>query len=313
LTVWIGRFGPTHPDIRIDAAATGSGVGIASATSGSAQIGASDAYLNDAQMKPKDLLNIPLAVSAQEIDYNVPELRGAPPLHLSGSVLAGIYAGTIPRWDDPVIAALNPGLTLPHHVIVPVRRTDGSGDTFLFTKYLSLSTATWDQTVHYGTNVHWPKNANATEGTGNAGMIVTCSDAPYSIAYVGISYADRAQSAGLEVAAVQNRTGRFVLPTTAATQATAAAMQSTVPDDGRLSMIYTPGASAYPLVNFEYAIVKSEQSAPGSAAALRDFLNWVVSQNQGNDAALLGAVHFAPLPERVRVIAKREISAITGP
>lgn len=313
LTVWIAGFGATHRNVRVDAAPTGSGVGIASAISGRAHIGGSDAYATDDQIKANGLVNIPLAVSAQEIDYNVPELRGAPALRLSGPVLAGIYAGTIPRWDDPQIAALNPGVKLPHHVVLPVRRTDGAGDTFIFTEYLSLSTAWWDSTVHFGTRVQWPKNPNALEGSGNAGAIEACAHAPYSIAYVGISYAERVHGEKLEPAAVQNRSGAFVLPTTAATLATAEALESAVPDDGRLSMVYTPGAGAYPLINFEYAIVKAAQRAPGSAAALRDFLDWIVTPDEGNDPTLLATVHFAPLPDRVRAIAKREIAAITGP
>jgi phosphate transport system substrate-binding protein len=269
--------------------------------------------LSDAQMKANDLLNVPLAVSAQEVDYNVPELRAAPPLRLSGPVLADIYDGSIARWDDPRILALNPGRVLPHHVIIPIHRTDGSGDTFIFTQYLSFSTPSWDQTVHFGTLVHWPANKKAAEGTGNAGVIDTARNTPYSIAYVGISYAERARTAGLTFAALQNRSGAFVLPTLEATLATAEAMARAVPDDGRLSMTYTPGAGAYPLVNFEYAIVRAEQSAPGSAVALRDFLGWVVAPDQGNDPMLLATVHFVPLPERVRDIAKRLIASISGP
>jgi phosphate transport system substrate-binding protein len=78
-------------------------------------------------------------------------------------------------------------------------------------------------------------------------------------------------------------------------------------------MVYAPGPAVYPLVNFEYAIVKTGQTVPGTAAMLRDFLGWIVAPDKGNDSVLLGSVHFAPLPERVRDIARREISAISGP
>jgi phosphate transport system substrate-binding protein len=313
LTVWIERFESGHSDVQIDAAATGSGDGIRAAVTGRVEIGGTDAYLDDRQMLQHDLLNVPLAVSAQEVAYNVPELRGAAPLHLTGPVLAGMYDGSIATWDDPQIAALNPGRTLPHHGIVLVHRTDGSGDTFYFTQYLSRSTPMWDRNTHFGTRVHWPSTAATLEGTGNAGMIETCANAAYSIAYVGISYADRARAAGLDVAAIQNRSGAFVLPTVASTRATAEAMAAAVPDDGRLSLVYSSGPDAYPLVNFEYVVVKIAQSAPGTAAAMRDFLNWIVAPDGGNDAALLASVHFAPLPARVRSLARREISSITGP
>jgi phosphate transport system substrate-binding protein len=313
LTVWIERFESAHGDVRIDAAATGSGDGIRAAVTGRAELGGTDAYLDDRQMQQHDLLNVPLAVSAQEVAYNVPELRGAAPLRLTGPVLAGMYDGSITTWDDRRIAALNPGRTLPHHGIVLVHRTDGSGDTFYFTQYLSRSTPAWDRNTHFGTRVHWPSTPSALEGTGNAGMIETCANASYSVAYIGISYAGRASAAGLDVAAVQNRSGAFVLPTVASTRATAEAMAAAVPDDGRLSLVYSSGPDAYPLVNFEYVIVKVEQSVPGTAAAMRDFLNWIVAPDGGNDATLLASVSFAPLPARVRSLARREISTITGP
>lgn len=272
ISVWIQQFEQTHPDVVVDGAATGSSAGITAALNGQVQIGASDAFLPDARMK-QGLLNIPLAVSAQEVVYNVPELHSGPPLHLSGPLLAGMYDGTISTWDDAKIAGLNPGRTLPHHAILPEHRTDGSGDTSLFTQYLSLSTPSWAQGTGFGTNVRWPANPKAIEGTGNAGMINTAAGAAYSVAYIGISYAGRAEASGLEVAAIQNRSGAFVLPTVEATAATAKALASSAPEDGRLSMIYSAGPEAYPLVNFEYAVVRVKQSGQDTATALRDFLS----------------------------------------
>jgi phosphate transport system substrate-binding protein len=312
MTVWIKRFARAEGGVQIDAGATGSGVGISAATNGSVQIGASDAYLSDKQMAAGGLLNIPLAVSAQEVDYNVPELRGGPPLQLTADVLGGMYAGTLQFWDDPKIAALNPGRTLPHHAILPVVRADGSGDTFIFTEYLSLALPAWDSTIHYGANVRWPHLRRRLYGTGNAGMIDTCSRAPYSIAYIGISYAERARASGIDVAALRNRSGAFVLPTTGVIRETASAEAASTPDNGRLSMIYSAGTDAYPIVNFEYAIVKAEQPVTGVATPLREFLDWIVDSQSGNDPELLSTVHFAPLPERVRAIARREIASITG-
>lgn len=313
MSAWGGAFGKVEPSVRVDANATGSGVGISSAMSGFADIGASDAFLTDAQLKGHALLDIPLAVSAQEIVYNVPELRGAAPLRLSGPVLAGIYTGSVTFWDAPEIASINPGVTLPHHTILPVRRADGSGDTALFTEYLSLTTPAWDRTVHFGTNVHWPRVKSVLFGTGNAGLVDTAANAAYSVGYLGISYAQRAQAEGLAVAAVENKAGAFVLPTTGAIGATAAGAANLVPPDGRCSIIDLPGPGAYPLVNFEYAIVGGAQRKRGMAQALRDFLTWIVTPSEGNDPALLAQVHFAPLPAHVREIALRQIASIAGP
>jgi phosphate transport system substrate-binding protein len=313
MTSWSTAFGRLDPDVRFDDNATGSGVGISSAISGFADIGASDAFLSDAQLGAHKIEDVPLAVSAQEIVYDVPELRGAAQLRLSGPVLAGIYDGSIADWDAPEIAALNPGLPLPHHAILPVRRTDGSGDTSLFTEYLSRTTPSWDRTVHFGTSVHWPPNKKALFGPGNAGVINAAANAAYSIAYVGISYADRAQAEGLQAAALQNKAGAFVAPSTHVFASTADGAANLVPADGRLSIIDSSGAGAYPLVNFEYAVVGTVQRKRGMAKALRDFLTWVVTPSEGNDPALLAEVHFAPLPDRVRDVALKQIAAITGP
>jgi phosphate transport system substrate-binding protein len=101
------------------------------------------------------MLNIPLCISMQMVNYNLPGLNGKH-LKLSGPVLAGMYSGTILYWDDAAIKALNPGVKLPHHAIIPVHRTDGSGDTFIFSQYLSFSTPSWSKSVGYGTTVSWP-------------------------------------------------------------------------------------------------------------------------------------------------------------
>jgi phosphate transport system substrate-binding protein len=312
MTRWIGLYGALHRAMSFRAAPTGSGVGIRAATTGDAQIGASDTYLSDALVKDGRLVNIPLAVSAGEIDYNIPELRGGPALQLSGPILAGIYAGTIASWDDPLIAEINPGRSLPHHTILPVHRSDGSGDTSLFTEFLSRSTPSWDRSVHFGTDVRWPVNPRALESVGNAGVIDMASRVPYSVAYVGISYTARAQVAKLDVAALRDRDGAYVLPTD---ENLAASVQAAgaLPADGRLSIIYRAGRATYPIVNFEYAVVRTKQTAPGMASALRDFLAWIVSPTTGNAPDLLSEVHMLPLPSQAREVAIQQIKSISGP
>jgi phosphate transport system substrate-binding protein len=308
---WIQAYGLQHRAVRIRAAPTGSGAGIRAALSGDADIGASDAFLNDDQIRGR-LQNIPLAVSAQEIAYNIPELRDGPPLRLSGPILAGIYAGSIVSWDDRPIVEANPGRNIPHHAILPVHRSDGAGDTFLFTQYLSRSDPAWEQSVHFGTEVQWPNTPRSLTGVGNAGVLDTAARARYSVAYLGISFDARARAAGLATAAIANADGSFVLPTNDAIAATLRVAKE-LPSDGRLSLVYLRGPAAYPIVNFEYAIVKTTQRVPGHAAALRDFLQWIVAPSGGNDPALLSEVHFLPLPSRARAIALAQIGAIAGP
>ncbi|HEX3984323.1 MAG TPA: phosphate ABC transporter substrate-binding protein PstS, partial [Acidisoma sp.] len=154
--LWVQGYGKIDPSLRVTTQSTGSGTGIAQAIAGIAQIGASDAYMAGPQVKKHpDMLNIPLAISAQNIVYNVPGLNNRN-LNLSGPVLAGIYSGKITNWNDKAIADINPGVTLPDHKILPIHRTDGSGDTFIFTQYLTKSTPEWASSVAYGTTVSWP-------------------------------------------------------------------------------------------------------------------------------------------------------------
>ncbi len=137
---WVGAYAKVDPSVQMTANSSGSGAGIAGAVAKQVQIGTSDAYMTDNQaMANPHVLNIPLAISAQTVDANLPELRGAA-LKLSGPVLANIYTGKIRTWDAPEIAAMNRGVALPHHAIVPVRRAEGSGDTFIFTQFLTFST-----------------------------------------------------------------------------------------------------------------------------------------------------------------------------
>ncbi len=139
--------------MQITTQSTGSGIGISQAVSGLAQIGASGAYLSNAMMKQHaGMLNIPLAISSQMVNFNLPGLN-KDHIKLSGPVLADIYMGKITMWNHPQIAAMNQGVKLPAQKIIPVHRTDGSGDTFIFTQYLSATTPAWLSSIAYGTTV----------------------------------------------------------------------------------------------------------------------------------------------------------------
>jgi phosphate transport system substrate-binding protein len=312
MEIWSTAYGSGHPDVHIETLANGSGAGIAAAISGEVQIGASDAPLQDQQMVAPPMINVPLAVSAQQVNYHVTEL-GKVPLKLNGPVLASIYNGSVALWDDPRIAQLNPGVTLPHHRIVPIRRAEASGDTYIFTEYLSRSSPQWDQAVHYGTSVEWPRVDTALADLGNTGVIQLCHHVPYSIAYVGISLLDHARADGLGIASLQNRDGQFLQPDARSISAAVQSGVTTVPKDGRMSLVFVPGTGAYPIVNFEYAIVRQQQSAADVAAALRAFLGWAVDPAAGNGAAFLDQVHFLALPHNVLDFSRSQIASIHGP
>ena len=168
----------THPGIHITTASTGSGAGIDQAVSGAAQIGTSDAYMSDAQArKSPQIINVPMAISALTVNYNLPGLNGTH-LKLDGPTLAGIYTGKIRSWDDKSIATLNPDVKLPHNDIIPVRRSEGSGDTFVFTQYLTFSTQSWEDKLGYGTSIAWPTVAGGLSAEGNLGVLQDGSEDP---------------------------------------------------------------------------------------------------------------------------------------
>jgi phosphate transport system substrate-binding protein len=208
--MWISDYPGVAPGVTLTAAATGSGEGLRQAIAGQVQIGASDAYMSDerAEQNP-EIKNIPLAISAQTVNYNITGLNGAG-LKLDGPTLAGIYAGRITEWDADSIKAMNPSVNLPHQTIVPIRREDASGDTFIFTQFLDFSTQSWQDKIGYGTTVDWPAVAGERTATSNDEMVKTLAATPYSVAYVGISFRDAIAKAGLGTAMLKNQNSKFV-------------------------------------------------------------------------------------------------------
>jgi phosphate transport system substrate-binding protein len=307
---WVAAYANISPGLHIEVAATGSEAGINQAIANQVQIGTSDAYMTDVQaMANPHILNIPLAISAQTVDANLPELRGIT-LKLSGPVLAGIYSGKIREWDAAPIAELNRGARLPHHEIVPVHRADGSGDTFIFTQFLSFSSPEWEKSTYYGTTVPWPQVPGTLTASGNAGMAQKLCTTPYAIGYLGASFEAVADKSGLKPAMLQNEDGKFVLPTAATITAAAAALTPRTPPDERLTLVFAPGADSYPLINYEYAIVSEKQPDPKVAAAISSFLLWSIAPQGGSTPTFLDPVNFIPLPTSIRARSEIQIAKI---
>ena len=304
--LWVPAYTASHPGANITTTSTGSGAGIAQSLKGLVNIGASDAYLSNTMASAHpNMLSIPLAISSQAINYNLPGITN---LKLSGPILAGIYSGKITNWNDPAIAAANPGVSLPNHVIIPIHRTDGSGDTFIFTQYLTASDSNWASSVKFGTSVSWPAVAGGIGANGNQGMVSAAKANPYSVAYIGVSFADQAAQAGLGQAELLNKAGKYVLPTPATISAAAASVADSTPADERISMVFAPGENAYPIVNYEYAIINANQPTPAIAGAVQDFLTWAITE--GNSMSYLSQVHFIPLPSAVVALSKAQIQKI---
>ncbi len=293
---WVSGFGAMHSNISSSSGSDGSGTGITDSETGVVDIGASDAYLPPATYSSYPTLeNIPTAISAQVVAYNVPGIT-TQHLKLNGTVLSDIYDGTVKNWDASAIAMLNPGVKLPDLGIVPVHRSDSSGDTFLFTTYLADTVPSgWAASEGASPSASFPSVSGGLGAKGNSGMVATCGATKGCIAYIGISYLSDIASARLHYAALQNKAGGFELPTKATIEAEASSFTN-VPANGSISLIDGPATGAYPIINFEYLIVKTNQSSATTAQAVKALIAWAVSPSGGNAASYLGPVNFQPLP-----------------
>jgi phosphate transport system substrate-binding protein len=308
--LWSSGYSTTYPSVTIQTAGTGSGAGITGATTGTADIGASDAYLSPAEVTATPtLLNIPLAISAQLITYNIPGVTAH--LKLTGKVISSIYQGKITNWNASAIASLNPGVTLPSLPIVTLHRSDSSGDTFLFSSFLSATDPSgWGKTVGFNTALTFPSAPGALGEMGNSGMVAECKVVPGCIAYVGISYLTQALQSGLGYAQLQNGAKQFELPSPATITAEAASFTSKTPPNGTISLIYGKAKGGYPIVNYAYAVVNDKQSSSSTAKDIRSVLEWAVNATDGNAASYLAQVNFQALPAPVIAQSLKQIKKI---
>jgi len=309
--LWAGGYSQKYSSTTIQTAGTGSGTGISEAENGTINIGASDAYLSPTVVSANPTLkNIPLAISAQIVAYNVPGVTAH--IKLSGQILSKIYQGTITKWNDSSIASANPGLTLPATSIVTLHRSDSSGDTFLFTTYLSKADPSgWGTKIGYNTTVPWPNAPGALGESGNSGMVSGCKATPGCIAYVGISYLTQALQAGLGYAALQNGAGQYQLPTQQAIAIQAAGYVKKTPANGTISLIYGNIKGGYPIINYEYAIVNGKQSSSSTAKNIRSVLEWAINKNYGANSSYLTQVNFQPLPSKVQAQSLKQVLGIS--
>jgi phosphate transport system substrate-binding protein len=277
--------------------AIGSGGGIDQITSRTVDFGASDAPLTEEQFEEADgVEQIPWALSGTVPAYNV---SGAPSnLKLSGEVLADIYLGNITTWDDPAIAKLNPGAGLPSTKITPVYRSDGSGDTYAFTNYLSTVDPEFKSKVGTSTTVKFPTGVGAEK---NDGVSAAISQTDGAIGYVGLAYA---LSNELSMPLVENSAGNFPEPGVESVEAAADAVTQIGPNNEiSLADLPSSAADAYPISTYTYVIVPLESE---KADALKKFITYAIGPGQefGPD------LDFAPLPKQVVAAGKKAIAKI---
>ena len=284
----IEEYRKKNPNITINYQGSGSGAGIKQVSEQTIDFGSTDGPMTDDQLKGTKggkILHIPLTVGAIAVTYNVPD--ASKDLKIGPTVLADIFLGKISNWNDPRIAADNPGVTLPDLKIMVARRSDGSGTTYIFSDYLSSISSEWSSKVGKGTSLNWPTGVG---GKGNAGVTGVIQQTPGAIGYVELAYA---LQNNLSVALILNKEGKWVAPTLEG--ASSAAATAKIPDDMRVSIVNAPGASTYPIAGFSWALIYQDQNDKAKGEAIVNFINWAIHDGQN----LSEGLHYAKLPSNL--------------
>jgi phosphate transport system substrate-binding protein len=284
---WFDEYAKVDPSVRFNYQSIGSGGGQKQILAQTVDFGASDGPMSDENLSkaPGKILHLPTVAGAVVVTYNLP---GNPALKLDGPTLADIFRGAIARWNDPRLAALNPGLKLPDADIVVVHRSDGSGTSYIFTDYLSSVSKVWEKDVGRNTSVKWPAGLGAKGNEGVAGQV---KQLPGTVGYVELAYAHQNK---LPFAELKNAAGNYVA---ASLQSVSEALATAkVPDDFRFSMVNPPGEKAYPVSGATWLLVYEHQSDAAKGKKLVEFLNWAVTQGEG----MASSLDYASLPESVQ-------------
>jgi phosphate transport system substrate-binding protein len=293
---WVGEFQKLHPDTKIDYQGIGSGGGIKGITQKTIDFAGSDAPLSKTELAAlggdANVIEVPSCSGGVVPAYSVPGVTQE--LKFSGPVLAEIYLGTVNKWNDPKIAGLNPGVTLPALAITPVYRTDGSGTNFVFTNYLATQSQEFRNTVGTGKEVKWPIGQG---GKGTAGVAQVIQQTNGAIGYVEQNYADKNN---ILYGSVQNKSGKFVKASPQAVSMAGEGAVATMKGNVVHANIWNQaGDEAYPIASFTYLIVYKDLNnikTKEQAQALADFLWWATHDGQ----KLTTELDYAPLSPSVQ-------------
>ena len=304
-TKWFDEYHKAHPEVQINYQSVGSGAGIRQVTEGTVDFGASDGPMTDQQIadfktkRGTEILHFPTVLGADVPVYNVPGV--ATGLKFTPGALAGIFLGTITKWNDAALASANPGVKLPAQDIVVVHRSDGSGTTYVWTDFLSKVSSEWQTKVGKATSVNWPVGLGGKGNEGVAGLVQQTSG---SLGYVELIYA--IQTKGISYGLVKNSSGAFVNADLASVTAAAAGAAANMPDDFRVSITNAPGKTAYPISSFTWLLIPAKIQDPAKKKAITDFLKWMLADGQ----KMTETLSFAQLPKPVVAKELKAIAAV---
>jgi len=292
----LDEFANVAPDLNITYGAVGSGQGKKDFGTGLTDFGGTDSLVKATDgPAPGSFLYVPTVAAPITVSYN---LSGVAKLQLSPDTLGKIFGTTIKKWNDPAVVADNPGVTLPDKAITVVHRSDGSGTTNNFTKYLvAAAGAGW--TLGTGDTVAWP--ASTQGGDKNTGVAQLIKQSEGAIGYV--DFAD-AKASSLVFASIKNKDGQYVAA--ALDGATAALAGATVADDLTYNPLNAPGAAAYPITAPTYLLLKPSYTDAAKGKAVKGFVKWLLTDGQ----ALAAGVNFAKLPDALQTKALAQLDKV---
>jgi phosphate transport system substrate-binding protein len=296
---WFTEYNKLHPEVQINYQALGSGAGVKQFQEGLVNFGASDAAMTDEEMAAvKDgVVLLPMTAGSVVLAYNLP---GAPvDLKLSRDAYVGIFLGKITSWNDPKIAAANPGVTLPDTKITPVTRSDGSGTTFVFTQHLSAISDEWKNGPGTGKSVNFPVGVG---GKGNPGVTALIKQTPGAIGYVEYGYAKQTQ---MPVAVLQNKSGAFVKADGESEKAALSSVE--LPADLRAWITDPTAPNAYPIVTYTWLLAYKKYADPKIRDALKGVIQYGLTEGQKFSAEL----GYIALPPNVVTAVSKAIEQIS--
>jgi len=289
---WFKTFVTVESGAKINYQAVGSGGGVTQYTAGTVDFGASDAPLKDAEIQAikaagRDVIEVPTVLGGVVIAYNASGLQSG--LKLDGTTAANIFLGKIKAWNDPAIAALNSGVTLPATPIQVVHRSDESGTTKVFTSWLSKESSEWQTKVGADKAVQWPVG---TGGDGNDGVAAGISQTDGAIGYLSFDFA---VNSGLGVASIKRDSdGQFVAPSVASISAAGGILKFPITSD--TNILNSSAAGAYPISTTTYLLINPSPTNQDKGQTLVDFLYWALHQGQQQVTSL----NYSPLPQDIQ-------------
>jgi phosphate transport system substrate-binding protein len=286
---WFDEYNKLHPNVQINYQSVGSGAGIRQVTNQTVFFGATDGPMTNEQQlaAPSKILHFPTVLGAVVPVYNIPNVSAE--LKFNGPILADIFLGKITKWNDPAIAKLNTGVTLPNMDITVAHRSDGSGTSYIWVDYLAKVSPEFLKKVGVATAVNWPVGVG---GKGNEGVSGLVSQTPGSIGYVELIYALQNK---MSYGTVQNAAGEFMKASVASVTAAAAAAAQQMPADFRVSITNAPGKGVYPISSFTWLLLYESPKDKAQGQTMVDFVKWALGDGQ-KFCADLG---YAPLPPSV--------------